>query len=64
MVTLTLNDRLLAAYIFYGSILMLKTFLMSILTERQRYKNKVSQILGSGPPLIHRLMAGGPDFKS
>ena len=48
--TLTLNDRLLAVYIFYGSILMLKTFLISILTERQRYKNKHSQRLASAPP--------------
>jgi len=41
MVALNLDDRLLAAYIFYGSILVLKTFLMSFLTARQRIKNKV-----------------------
>lgn len=42
MVTLTVDDRLLAAYVFYGSILMLKTSLMSFLTARHRIKNKVS----------------------
>jgi len=41
MVTLTLDDRFLAAYLFYGSILMLKTWAMSFLTARHRIKNKV-----------------------
>ena len=41
MVALNGDDRLLAAYIFYGSILVLKTLLMSPLTARQRIKNKV-----------------------
>lgn len=41
MVTLNLDDRLLAAYIFYGSILMLKMWAMSFLTARHRIKNKV-----------------------
>ncbi|XP_020631106.1 microsomal glutathione S-transferase 1-like [Orbicella faveolata] len=40
MVTLTLDDRLLAAYLFYGSILMLKTWVMSLLTSRHRIMNK------------------------
>ncbi|KAL9962956.1 hypothetical protein ACROYT_G032114 [Oculina patagonica] len=40
MVTLNLDDRLLSAYIFYGSILMLKTWAMSFLTARHRLKNK------------------------
>ena len=39
---MTVDDRLLAAYVFYGSILMLKTSLMSLLTARHRIKNKVS----------------------
>ena len=43
MVALNLDDRLLATYIFYGSILVLKTFLMSFLTGKQRIKNKVGQ---------------------
>ena len=56
MVALNLDDRLLAAYIFYGSILVLKTFLMSFLTARQRIKNKVGQasrpcLLFGSPPL-------------
>ncbi|KAJ7361827.1 Microsomal glutathione S-transferase 1 [Desmophyllum pertusum] len=40
MVTLTLDDRLLAAYLFYGSILMLKTWAMSFFTARHRIQNK------------------------
>ena len=40
MVALSLDDRLLAAYIFYGVILMLKTALMSLLTGRQRNKKQ------------------------
>ena len=41
MVKITLDDRLLAAYLFYGSILMLKTWIMSLLTSRHRLVNKV-----------------------
>ncbi|XP_068737464.1 microsomal glutathione S-transferase 1-like [Montipora capricornis] len=41
MVTLTVDERLFAAYIFYGGILVLKTFFMSFLTGRQRMKNHV-----------------------
>lgn len=41
MVTLKLDDRLLAAYLFYGSILMLKTWAMSFFTARHRLQNKV-----------------------
>ena len=41
MVKITLDDRLLAAYLFYGSILMLKTWVMSLLTSRHRLVNKV-----------------------
>jgi len=41
MVSLKLDDRLLAAYLFYGSILLLKTWAMSFLTARHRIKNKV-----------------------
>ncbi len=44
MVTLNLDDRLLSAYIFYGSILMLKTWAMSFLTARHRLKNKVPRV--------------------
>ena len=54
MVTLTVDDRLLAAYVFYGSILMLKTSLMSFLTARHRIKNKVSVERYKKLPHIHR----------
>jgi len=40
MATLTLDSRLLAAYVFYGSILLLKTFMMSFITAVHRIKNK------------------------
>ncbi|XP_078384049.1 microsomal glutathione S-transferase 1-like [Oculina patagonica] len=40
MVTLTIDDRLLSAYIFYGGILLLKTWAMSFFTARHRIKNK------------------------
>lgn len=45
MATLTLDSRLLAAYVFYGSIVLLKTFMMSFITAVHRIKNKVSQAL-------------------
>ena len=41
MVTFSLDDRLLAAYLFYGAILLLKMLLMSFITAFHRIKNKV-----------------------
>lgn len=40
MVTFSLDDRLLAAYLFYGAILLLKMLLMSFITAFHRIKNK------------------------
>ena len=42
MLTLTVDERLFYAFIFYGSILLLKTFFMALLISRQRLKNGVS----------------------
>ena len=41
MVPLSVDDRFLSAYLFYGSLLMLKTWVMSFLTARHRIQNKV-----------------------
>ncbi|XP_074608473.1 microsomal glutathione S-transferase 1-like [Acropora palmata] len=41
MLTLTVDERLFYAFIFYGSILLLKTFFMALLISRQRLKNGV-----------------------
>lgn len=41
MGTITLDDRLLAAYLFYGSILLMKAWVMSLWTSRHRLVNKV-----------------------
>lgn len=41
MVTLSVDDHFLSAYLFYGAILMLKTWVMSFVTARHRIANKV-----------------------
>ena len=41
MVTISVDDRLLAAYLFYGGILLLKMLSMSLITAFYRIKNKV-----------------------
>ena len=45
MVTISVNDRLLAAYLFYGGILLLKMLSMSLITAFYRIKNKVCDII-------------------
>ena len=45
MVTISIDDRLLAAYLFYGGILLLKMLLMSLITTFYRLKNKVCDII-------------------
>ncbi|XP_027041694.1 microsomal glutathione S-transferase 1-like isoform X3 [Pocillopora damicornis] len=40
MITLKMDDRFLAAYLFYGAMVMLKTWVMSFLTSRHRIGNK------------------------
>nr|XP_058944721.1 microsomal glutathione S-transferase 1-like [Pocillopora verrucosa] len=40
MVTLSVDDHFLSAYLFYGAILMLKTWVMSFVTARHRIANK------------------------
>ena len=45
MVTTSVDDRLLAAYLFYGGILLLKMLLMSLITTFYRLKNKVCDII-------------------
>ena len=41
MITLKMDDRFLAAYLFCGAMVMLKTWVMSFLTSRHRIGNKV-----------------------
>ena len=45
MVTISVDDRLLAAYLFYGGILLLKMLSMSLITAFYRIKNKVCDII-------------------
>ncbi|XP_068707050.1 microsomal glutathione S-transferase 1-like isoform X1 [Montipora foliosa] len=40
MVTLTVDSQLLAAYVFYGTILLLKTSALAVMTGMLRIKNK------------------------
>ncbi|XP_073250932.1 microsomal glutathione S-transferase 1-like [Porites lutea] len=40
MVTISVDDRLLGAYLFYGGILLLKMLSMSLITAFYRIKNK------------------------
>ena len=45
MVTISVDDRLLAAYLFYSGILLLKMLSMSLITAFYRIKNKVCDII-------------------
>ena len=56
MVKLTVDDHLLAAYLFYGSILMLKTWAMSFFTARHRIKNQVCSELHK-LPVMYKIFA-------
>lgn len=41
MGTITINDQLVNSFVFYGSILAIKCFLMSFFTARQRFGKKI-----------------------
>ena len=45
MVTLSIDDHFLSVYLFYGAILLLKTWIMSFLTARHRIANKVRKLV-------------------
>ena len=57
MVTITVDDRLLAAYLFYGGILLLKMLLMSLITTFYRLKNKVCDIIAFLSTLLSKIAA-------
>lgn len=42
--SLQINDDLLRAYFWYAGLLVIKMMAMSLLTGRQRFKNKVSKM--------------------
>lgn len=55
MVTISVDDRLLAAYLFYGGILLLKMLLMSLITTFYRLKNKVCDIIAFLSTLLSKI---------
>lgn len=57
MVTISVDDRLLAAYLFYGGILPLKMLLMSLITTFYRLKNKVWDIIAFLSTLLSKIAA-------
>ena len=57
MVTLKVDSRLLAAYLFYGGILLLKMLLMSLITTFYRLKNKVCDIIALLSTLLSKIAA-------
>ena len=57
MVTISVDDRLLAAYLFYGGILLLKMLLMSLITTFYRLKNKVWDIIAFLSTLLSKIAA-------
>ena len=57
MVTISVDDRLLAAYLFYGGILLLKMLLMSLITSFYRLKNKVCDIIAFLSTLLSKIAA-------
>lgn len=57
MVTTSVDDRLLAAYLFYGGILLLKMLLMSLITTFYRLKNKVCDIIAFLSTLLSKIAA-------
>ena len=57
MVTISIDDRLLAAYLFYGGILLLKMLLMSLITTFYRLKNKVCDIIAFLSILLSKIAA-------
>ena len=57
MVTISDDDRLLAAYLFYGGILLLKMLLMSLITSFYRLKNKVCDIIAFLSTLLSKIAA-------
>ena len=57
MVTLKVDSRLLAAYLFYGGILLLKMLLMSLITTFYRLKNKVCDIIAFLSTLLSKIAA-------
>ena len=57
MVTLKVDNRLLAAYLFYGGILLLKMLLMSLITTFYRLKNKVCDIIAFLSTLLSKIAA-------
>lgn len=57
MVTISVDDRLLAAYLFYGGILLLKMLLMSLITTFYRLKNKVCDIIAFSSTLLSKIAA-------
>ena len=57
MVTISVDDRLLAAYLFYGGILLLKILLMSLITTFYRLKNKFCDIIALLSTLLSKIAA-------
>lgn len=57
MVTISVDDRLLAAYLFYGGILLLKMLLMSLITTFYRLQNKVCDIIAFLSTLLSKIAA-------
>ena len=57
MVTTSVDDRLLAAYLFYGGILLLKMLLMSLITTFYRLKNKACDIIAFLSTLLSKITA-------